>query len=1007
MIIPFIFSLNLSDDGFMYGWTFLRSVDFCKEHRWPLIAQSQYFEQRDEMEELIPDLFKNACCEIFGYSLPQKSDLDSIIPISIPKEIEKKFIKEYPSESDALHASLTSEWDEMESFLISTVTQLKTETSEKVEAFITLIDYPFLKSAAEKLGMKVIHFEMSTIRFPLYNQTLYYMDFQGLQGNVALEERHRAFCSEGSHVPTLSRKELLALFLNEKDLHYIEKSNNFPQFEVGIACQPNDNTAMSGHNAITNMEMYLRAKRVFAADDICVRNHPADPGSSLLRVANHIDAGSIFDFILNCKRVLSVSSNMPLDAALLGRPSYDLGWTQYRMIAPNSLEPLSDTVIDEQQLNFIVMNFLVPAKLFWSVDYLKYRLSFPSETDLYMHHMRHYLATVSLDESLFSLDKTQRLDTILIQRNYSFETDQVLIIERLKNQTEDLLATIFAQDNEVVQTSLKNHAKALQSTIESFQTMVFAQENEIIMLNAALQDKDLETTNLIASLRKENEEYSLLVAENRHVDDSERAAHAATLAAYKEMTHSFWWRITKPCRMFTAFIKKILRTVLPGFVKRGLRKIINSLRNSGLRTTVKKVFIRLLRIKQDQPTMSSNVTGSQVLADVPRKNSFLSELYSDTTNPTTAIPTIITNEKTKRLNLVTDSIGKDSLLGGVATALIVATCFAQKNDYELRVITRNAPASPLDYENIVKMSGIVPPAKVSFYSDCDRNSNGDKDFRLAITADDIFFATSWWSAAAIQKTSLRKRFFYIIQEVETFFYNHGGEHYLCHQIMADKNIDFIINSHYLYDYFNAHEPHIVQNGTFFEPAFPALLYSAKPFAEKEKYKLFFYARPNNPRNLFNYGVQLLEAAIANGILDTEKWDIYCAGQPVGQLKFSNGYTAKDLGQMSWQKYAKFLQGVDLSLCLMYTPHPSYPPFDAACSGSVVLTNECLNKTTFPQCANVILSSLDNEKMLEAMHRALALAQDTATRRKNYETLSIPRNWNTTLSKTLEFMEERA
>lgn len=44
------------------------------------------------------------------------------------------------------------------------------------------------------------------------------------------------------------------------------------------------------------------------------------------------------------------------------------------------------------------------------------------------------------------------------------------------------------------------------------------------------------------------------------------------------------------------------------------------------------------------------------------------------------IPTVVSSDKMPRLNLVTDSIEKNSLLGGVATALIVATEFAKKGN---------------------------------------------------------------------------------------------------------------------------------------------------------------------------------------------------------------------------------------------------------------------------------------------------------------------------------------
>lgn len=370
------------------------------------------------------------------------------------------------------------------------------------------------------------------------------------------------------------------------------------------------------------------------------------------------------------------------------------------------------------------------------------------------------------------------------------------------------------------------------------------------------------------------------------------------------------------------------------------------------------------------------------------------------------IPSIHISQKKNRLNFVTDSIDKNSLLGGVATALIVATEFARKNDMCLRIITRNAPVNPTNYKNIIEISGLQPYENVEFYSDCKRNARGELRYKLDVSETDVFFATSWWSAEAIKKTTIRRRFYYIIQEVETFFYPHGEDHYLCSKIMQDSNIDFIINSHYLNDYFAKNEPNIVKNGVFFHPAFPEGMYKANKFTKEGKYKLFFYARPNNPRNMFYYGLQLLDYAIQTGVLNTEEWDIYCAGQAIPEITFCNGYHAVGLGLMSWEEYGAFLSTVDMAVSLMYTPHPSYPPYDVACSGGVVLTNQCLNKTEFMGCDNVVMADLDQQGFADKMAEAIQLAKNMELRRKNYENSQIPRDWTATLSNVMEYMQEK-
>ena len=565
-------------------------------------------------------------------------------------------------------------------------------------------------------------------------------------------------------------------------------------------------------------------------------------------------------------------------------------------------------------------------------------------------------------------------------------------------QRSDQLRLELYQQYEQQLSALQQENKALKDEIHDLETD-----------KAEIEELLLDERNYADSLCDENQDRSNLIEQERaqhgKAIDVLKTEHDQFERTYNDTVHTFWWHLIKPGYMFTVFAKKVIRKIYRNVLTRGIKRVILSLHHNGLRITLMKIAIKLSGKKLSHAEIQATLSHLATKKNVPQ-NLAIRELYRDTENPVFAIPTIITNEKVKRLNLDTDSIEQNSLLGGVATALIVASCFAQKNGYELRIITRNAPVNPANYENILKMSGITPPCRVSYYSDYDRDSNYDKDYRLDITEDDIFFATSWWSAVAIQRTSLRKRFFYIVQEVETFFYNHGGEHFLCNQIMQNENIDFIINSHYLYEYFQGHESFMIRQGVFFEPAFPLSIYKAKSFTKKDKYRLFFYARPNNPRNMFNYGIQMLDAAIAHGIIDTRVWEICCAGQPVGRIKFSNGYIAKDMGQMTWQAYAEFLQDVDLALCLMYTPHPSYPPYDVACSGGIVITNVFMNKKEFPQSNNVIMSELPEEKFLEAMQNAISLAKDPDIRKMNYENSIIPREWGKSLEDTIRFMEER-
>ncbi|MGN0482361.1 MAG: hypothetical protein ACI4HI_02300 [Lachnospiraceae bacterium] len=363
-----------------------------------------------------------------------------------------------------------------------------------------------------------------------------------------------------------------------------------------------------------------------------------------------------------------------------------------------------------------------------------------------------------------------------------------------------------------------------------------------------------------------------------------------------------------------------------------------------------------------------------------------------------------------RLNMVTDDIGPKSLFGGVATSLILATMLCEKNDWTLRIITRWAECNLKDYYRFAEIYGIKPAQKVEAYSDEEYDSETIHD-RLPVSDHDIFMATSWWSAKSILESNVCDRLIYIIQEEETFFYPYSDERLWCEQIMNSDKIDFIVNSKLLYDYMEANGyDMLVKNAMYFEPAFSKKLYSADENSFKkdknEKRKMFFYGRPKNQRNLYYFGLECLDEALSRGVIDTDIWDIYMAGYETEAIKFSNGYIPKMNGVMAWDEYAKFAKTVDVSFSLMYTPHPSYPPFDMLCSGAVVLTNEFKNKKDLQYSKNMILKKLEKEALIDGLSEAMNLALDTKKRESNYQCNNINTDWSVSFKEIVSVLEER-
>jgi rhamnosyltransferase len=359
---------------------------------------------------------------------------------------------------------------------------------------------------------------------------------------------------------------------------------------------------------------------------------------------------------------------------------------------------------------------------------------------------------------------------------------------------------------------------------------------------------------------------------------------------------------------------------------------------------------------------------------------------------------------TKRLNLVISSLGRAQLFGGIATCTGIATILARELDLPLRIITRDGDAAQEQYWGIMSAMGIEPCADVSFYSDSSRSDLGRNCPPIYSSNSDIFLASSWWTATALRRSVENKNIYHIIQEDELMFYQRGDDYLDCWESLHSSGSKYIVNSHYLHAWFRDAYPEIYKNSVVFEPVFSKNV--SRSFPEKKAYNLFFYARMTNPRNLFWFGMRIIDDCLKNGILEPRDWNIFLAGDDsIPPLEFSGGKQAINLGILSWQEYREFLQDVDLGLCLIHTPHPGYPVYDVASSGGVAITNTLYTKTSFPCSDNIIACDLSVEDFMEGMKRAVALARDGLARRRNYLHQRIPYSWQESLFDVVNFVKK--
>ncbi|MDB5318286.1 MAG: hypothetical protein JWO24_4130 [Rhodospirillales bacterium] len=354
-----------------------------------------------------------------------------------------------------------------------------------------------------------------------------------------------------------------------------------------------------------------------------------------------------------------------------------------------------------------------------------------------------------------------------------------------------------------------------------------------------------------------------------------------------------------------------------------------------------------------------------------------------------------------RLTLVTDSIAADSFFGGVGTATILAALWARRRGAALRIVTLRAEPVRDNVAALLSTLGVVPPEHVEF-----RNAamfEGGKPIDVA--SEDSFLTTSWWSTANMLGSISPERVTYILQEDERMFYPLGDNWLRAQEVMRTPELRRVINTRLLHDHLAATGiDGLDTHGHWFEPAFPEAAYYPDRTV-RQRLNFFFYARPNNPRNLYLRGMEALGAALAEGVLTRDDWHFHFVGRDLPRLSLPGGVPVTVVEGLPWDRYVAMVRRMDLGLSLMLTPHPSYPPLDLVACGAVAVTNSFGGKQALDAYSeNLICAEPSVAALVEGLRAGVALARDTERRAANHARQGLQRCWTAAFASTLDWLE---
>jgi glycosyltransferase involved in cell wall biosynthesis len=309
----------------------------------------------------------------------------------------------------------------------------------------------------------------------------------------------------------------------------------------------------------------------------------------------------------------------------------------------------------------------------------------------------------------------------------------------------------------------------------------------------------------------------------------------------------------------------------------------------------------------------------------------------------------------RRINLLIPTIDFKYFFGGYITKMNLAQRLAEAGFQVRLVIVDHCDFSPTlwkrqieTYHGIEKLFDHVELAYAF-----------DRTVPLPISPDDVFIATTWWTAHIAHeavKAIHKKKFLYLIQEYEPFTFPMGT-----FASLADQTYRFphyaIFSTELLRDHFRQNRLGVFANdgdgaGENDSISFENCITSIGPvgledIANRTPKKLLFYARPeaHAARNMFEMAILALSEAIRAGYFKGE-WEFYGIGT-VGasvEVELSDDVYITLLPRQTQETYRKILRDHDLGLSLMYTPHPSLVPIEMASAGMLVVTNTYANKT---------------------------------------------------------------
>ncbi|MEM4724914.1 MAG: hypothetical protein QXP01_07875, partial [Candidatus Hadarchaeum sp.] len=274
---------------------------------------------------------------------------------------------------------------------------------------------------------------------------------------------------------------------------------------------------------------------------------------------------------------------------------------------------------------------------------------------------------------------------------------------------------------------------------------------------------------------------------------------------------------------------------------------------------------------------------------------------------------VVSDNDSKRLNLLVPTLLKQHVFGGIATALRFMEAMASSYEH-LRIVVLDSQVSaentvaPYNTWMALKSSDHDPDGRVVIEC-CDRATG------IPVRRGDRFIATAWWSAQLAHQLAywqykqygVLHRYAYLIQDYEPGFYPWSSRYALAEATYhRPQETIAIFNTSLLRDYF-AGQGYRFDRQFVFEPALNSTLQRARqeqPARIKQRL-ILVYGRPGVARNAFPIIVQAL-ILWHSQYPQAADWEVVSVGEPHPPVPIAGGRQLTSLGKLALADYAEIL-----------------------------------------------------------------------------------------------------